>query len=189
MKTRKEFLDFVQKNHPPMLPGDSIYSIALDGSITKRKTVKNIVLDENWNWKMTDENGSTIEIEPSDILSLEEALERRNKIKKVKYLILQPEENGEFFIDSNFRDEYSIEGCYTLDVSNISDTDNYVTEIIKKHRDCVNNGTVINIQMIQKRITVFSFIVSDKYECQYNYCRLNHAHNDLLYKCIQEAFD
>lgn len=189
MRKKKEFLEFVQKNHPPMLPGDSIYSIGPDGKITKRKTVKNILLDENWNWKMIDENNNKIEIKPSDILSVEEALENRKQIKSVKYLILQPAENGEFFVDNDFINEYCIEGCYTLDVSNLPDTDNFVTEIIKKHWDSVHNGTVMNIQLPGERITVLSFIILDKYECQYNYCRLNHAHNDLLYKCILEAFN
>lgn len=190
MRDMKTFLDFVQTNNPPALPGDCLYGIMGNGKIYKSKQVKEIMLDENWEWKLVSQEGHVIKESAPYLLSAEEALQRRNNMK-IKYVICQRTYGHGDFYKNNIRlmEFYNVESAHVLDVSKIPADENFITEILKKHRETIREETVIVIIDEERKYDQeTAFEVVNPQNCEYHMCAFTSYGTD-CYKHLQEAFN
>lgn len=180
MKDLKDFFEFVRENPPLALPGNPLYTISMEGRIEETNSVEKIILDKDGNWKIVSEQGEI----NGYFLSKEKALNARNAVK-VEYLILEPSEDGEFFLDVDMDNCYRSIGSYTIDVSNLRESEDFVTAIIERNK--VHSGSVINLK-INDCLTRQAFRVLDN---KYESVNLESVHGLSLriYEEIKKAFE
>lgn len=146
MSNQVNFLEFVSKNPPPFLPGQTLYWLDPDTGQIIKYTTKNysLALTSDWKWKMFDpveEKLVTPDEDPYYCTSKQRAREFRNQFGTLTYVVLKPAVNGTITSDGK-RYDYFKKG--TLDVTKLRLNDTFFTAIMRFDAE-VKEGMIIKM--------------------------------------------
>lgn len=148
MNKSKEFIEFVTKNPPPCFPGDKLFWLEQETGEIKQdsKGIGSIVLDENWEWKIIDDNDGeliTPNKTPYFCITAEDAKKFRDKVECVKYVVFKPDANGTVIIDD---ETFSFLKVAKLEnIASLRWYEDYIVAIMKQDHD-VKLGMAIRFE-------------------------------------------
>lgn len=180
MKEMKGISIFVTRNHqsvPTDFLGAPVYAIDGTGKIKVDGKVRVIGINEEGNGVILTDGNSN-----SDTVYFSKEGARKDAVT-VRYMLLEPAKEGkegEFYISGRTEDTYSSIGCFDLDASSVDKDEDYITAIIKKHKDNIQKGTAINL-LINGHYTGKVYVISDNDKYEIHWLEFN-----LLEICMQE---
>ncbi len=141
----KKFLKFVKKNPPPYLPGEPLYWFdESTGGIRKSETNTILALNENWEWKVFDDEdpecGNTCNESPFFCTTRKKAKKFRDKVECVCYSVFIPDSAGDYTVDGK---SYSLVKKSSLNTKKLKIDDDYFTATLRDDSD-VEVGSVIS---------------------------------------------
>ena len=146
-KKIKNFMDFVTKNPPTFVPGQTMYWLDPEtGEIRKCTNTRrySIALTSNWEWKLIDpedENFITVDEDPYYCTTKKRAKEFRDELGILTYVVLEPAEDGTVVADDQ---RYKFFKKGTLDASTLLIKDTFFTAIMKIDAE-VKEGMIIKM--------------------------------------------
>lgn len=149
MKNSKNFLEFVRENQPAFLPGDFYYYLNCYGEITESdKKIKEIILDENWNWRITNrnDNKSNINSVSGYYPSINDAVVARNA-SKVKFIVLEQAHKGSYVLNGNLNQEYRVSDTGILDVSHLKEKESFITAMEQQYKNLLRAGVAVTFEI------------------------------------------
>ena len=148
MNKSKNFLEFVKNNPPPCVPDDILYWFVEETGEIRQDShpIGTLVLDENWEWKIIDEDTGEI-VTPNETpyfcITPEDAKKFRDKITSVVYVVFKPDANGSVIREE---EKYSYFKTDKLtDIKTMTVNEDYFDAIFKKDSE-IKPGMIIRLK-------------------------------------------